>query len=205
MSSLPDAPATGRNREAILEVLRSEFRDRRSVLEIGSGTGQHAVYFSPTLDHLTWHTSDVRENLDGINAWVARAGTDNLHAPIELDVSHADATGLRSLGVDAVFSANTAHIMSADEVEAMFRLTGDLLSPGGLFCLYGPFRFDGEFTSTSNARFDASLKQQDPSMGIRDIEALDRYARNCDMFRVRLYAMPANNFIAVWRKNGAGA
>lgn len=197
MSERPDAPAARRNRGPILTVLEQEFADSRHVLEIGSGTGQHAVYFGEHLPHLTWQTSDVAGSHDGINAWIGHAGLANVLPPVALDVeTDADPEG----EFDAVFSANTAHIMNPDAVRRMFDLTGRLLPEGGAFCLYGPFRLDGDFTSDSNAEFDGSLKARNRSMGIRDLEWLDELANTAGLRRRALIAMPANNFVAVWRK-----
>jgi cyclopropane fatty-acyl-phospholipid synthase-like methyltransferase len=199
MSERPNAPATERNREAILQVLQTEFRDAKSVLEIGSGTGQHAVFFAGQLPHLTWQCSDREINHTGINAWIADAGRDNVLPPLALDVQDTEMPGA---AYDAVFSANTAHIMSFPAVECMFRIVGSCLAEEGVFCLYGPFNQDGAFSSPSNEKFDASLKAQDAAMGIRDLQDLDALAANNGMRRVRLYAMPANNNLAVWQKSG---
>lgn len=198
MTARPNAPASERNKQPILEVLREEFKDRHGVLEIGSGTGQHAVFFGAEMPHLVWQTSDLRENHDGILAWLDDANLKNVKPPLVLDVDEFDEA---SIAADAVFSANTAHIMSFDSVKNMFRLVGRVLPEGGVFCLYGPFNFDGRFSSESNAAFDASLRQRDPSMGIRDMAGLDQLAESSGMTRTRLYAMPANNHIAVWRKS----
>ena len=195
----PHAPAAERNRDPILAVLRHELETSRSVLEIGSGTGQHAVYFTAALPWLTWHPTDRAENLPGIRAWAADCPSDNLREPLELDVSAPPAI---SETYDAAFSANTAHIMSLDEVRLMFGLLDDALSATARFCLYGPFNIGGEFTAGSNQQFDASLRSQDPRMGIRDIEELDQFAGEGGFRRSALHAMPANNFIAVWSRSG---
>lgn len=197
MSRLPDSPAARRNSEAILEVLREEFGTSRAVLEIGSGTGQHAVSFSAALDGLVWQTSDRRVNHPGIRAWIDHARLANVNPPLDIDVlKNVDVSG----DYDAVFSANTAHIMSEDAVRRMFELVGRTLSAGGIFCLYGPFNIDGKFTSDSNAAFDRSLRSENPEMGIRDLEMLDGFAGDNALNRVRRYAMPANNMIVVWQK-----
>jgi cyclopropane fatty-acyl-phospholipid synthase-like methyltransferase len=195
----PDSPASERNKRPILEVLRAEFRNASQVLEIGSGTGQHAVFFAQELPHLTWQTSDLPENHETILARLARSAPPDIRPPLALDVENAE---LPPMSFDAVFSANTAHIMSIRAVQRMFALIGRILPDGGTFCLYGPFNFDGEFSSESNARFDASLRQRKASMGIRDLADLDRFANDAGMSRVRLYAMPAMNYIAVWQKTG---
>lgn len=197
MTRLPDAPAVQRNRDAILDVISIEFRQCKTVLEIGSGTGQHAVFFARHMPWLTFQTSDRVVNHEGIVAWLADAQLDNVMAPLALDVLQPpqfDET------FDAVFSANTAHIMSFAAVESMFEVVGQCLALDGRFCLYGPFNSGGVFSSESNRQFDASLKSQDSDMGIRDIEDLDRLAGENSLRRKQLYAMPANNQIAVWIK-----
>ena len=173
MTGRPTAPAVARNREPILEVLRAELADCRRVLEIGSGTGEHAVFFARAMPGLHWQTSDRRDNHPGIAAWIEHARLPNVASPLDLDVGMGPDPAGR---FDAVFSANTAHIMNLVEVEAMFALVGRVLDSGGRFCLYGPFRQDGEHNSASNAEFDAKLRGQDPGMGIRDLEDLDGFA-----------------------------
>jgi cyclopropane fatty-acyl-phospholipid synthase-like methyltransferase len=196
MPAKPDAPATQRNSEPILEVLRLEFGHARTALEIGSGTGQHAVRFAAELPHLNWQTSDRTDRHDGIRAWIVDSQLPNLGLPIELDVLSWVDSGKR---YDAVFSANTAHIMGIDAVAAMFRIVASVVNAQGVFCLYGPFNEGGRFTSDSNESFDQSLRAQDPQMGIRNIEELDDMAGRNGMQRVRTYAMPANNQLAVWK------
>lgn len=191
----PNAPATQRNRAAIRDVLAIEFQHAKDVLEIGSGTGQHAVYFAGEFPALTWQTSDRVENHAGIRAWLDDAGLQNALWPLDLDVLASPGPEAK---YDAVFSANTAHIMSFDAVACMFRIVENCLRDHGRFCLYGPFNENGAFTSASNERFDRSLKAQDPAMGIRDFEDLDDLGRRHRMQRIRTYAMPANNQIAVW-------
>jgi cyclopropane fatty-acyl-phospholipid synthase-like methyltransferase len=201
MNPKPFAAATERNSLPILEVIRSEFEHASTVLEIGSGTGQHAVSFGNALNHLFWQTSELIENHAGIHAWLDEEGLPNVRKPIELDVMTADVS---PQDYDAVFSANTAHIMSYEAVEKMFSLVGKTLRENGIFCLYGPFRQGGEFNTQSNADFDRSLRERNPEMGIRDLEALDKLGESGGMVRERLYAMPANNSLAVWRKRAAG-
>lgn len=202
MDELPDAPATGRNREPILEVLKVEFDGCRHVLEIGSGTGQHAVFFGSRLPGVAWQTSDLPARHAGIRAWLAAQACDNVLPPLALDVlADADPAG----DFDALFAANTAHIMSEQAVAAMFALAGRLLPAEAPFALYGPLRIGGEFTSQSNAAFDASLRARDPTMGIRDLEFLDELAAAAGLRRAALVAMPANNFIAIWRKSATAA
>ena len=199
MIEKPYAEATVRNSEAILGAIREEFCGLQSILEIGSGTGQHAVFFCQALDHLVWQTSDVAGNHRGIRAWLADASLTNVLEPLFLDVLEAR---LPRQSYDGVFSANTAHIMSPEAVEKMFTLVATVLQDNGVFVLYGPFRHGGRFNAPSNADFHRSLRQRDPDMGIRHIEELDSLALRGGMRRVRFYAMPANNSLAVWVKNG---
>jgi cyclopropane fatty-acyl-phospholipid synthase-like methyltransferase len=193
----PFAESCAQNQQVILDVLQREFSAAQHVLEIGSGTGQHAVFFARGLPHLIWQTSDVDEHHPGIQAWIADEGTDNVRAPLSLNVEN-DAWPDTSF--DAVFSANTVHIMGWPEVEKMFAGIGQALTNGGRFCLYGPFNVDGKFTSKSNARFELWLKQQNPKSGIRDQAALDVLAKTAGMSRTATHTMPANNNILVWEK-----
>lgn len=197
MIDKPTAPATERNRAAILEVLTAELKHAKLVLEIGSGTGQHAVYFANELPTLYWQTSDRVENHPGIVAWVEDAKLSNIGLPLALDVLQVSAV---EGNFDAVFSANTAHIMGFDAVVRMFQLVGRTLSEEGVFCLYGPFNLDGEFTSSSNEAFDRSLRSQDSSMGIRDLEKLVALGVKNDLQLLRRYTMPANNMLVIWQK-----
>lgn len=198
MTERPYSEYAERNGVPILDVLQNEFRDCTKVLEIGSGTGQHAVRFAKALPFLQWQSSDLDENHAGISAWIDAAGLTNLLSPVSLDVLTDD---VAADACDAVYSANTSHIMSVDAVVRMFRLVGKTLTGGGIFCLYGPFRLDGVFNSPSNEEFHAMLRSRDPLMGIRHLETLDGYGREHGLTRVRLYTMPANNYVAVWRKD----
>ncbi|MEJ2418022.1 MAG: DUF938 domain-containing protein [Exilibacterium sp.] len=193
----PFSQACQNNRDPILAVLRRVFSDRRRVLEIGSGTGQHAVYFARHLPHLQWYTSDLQENHEGILQWMAEYPLENLHSPRELDVSASD-WGVAP--VDAVFSANTVHIMSWSMVGKLFAGLGHTLLPGGVFALYGPFNYNGEYTSESNQRFDIWLKAQEEHRGIRDFEKVDKLAREIGLELVEDNTMPANNRLLVWRR-----
>ena len=197
MADRPYSEYAERNSGPILAVLQTEFASCRRVLEIGSGTGQHAVCFAHAMPGLTWQPSDRHENLGGIASWTEETCLKNLLPPIPLDVLSQDGP---DGPWDGVFSANTAHIMSVAAVERMFAMVGCLLASGGVFCLYGPFRQGGTFNTESNAAFHESLRCRDPAMGIRDIEALDEYGNVNELARVRLYAMPANNHLAVWIK-----
>jgi len=188
------------NKHPIADLLTELFRDRKRVLEIASGTGQHAVYFAKRLPHLVWQPSDLAENLLGIRAWVEDASLFNVKMPLALDVERGP---WPALDVDAVFSANSVHIMSMRAVEAMVKGVGELLKEGGLFALYGAFNYDGNFTSDSNRLFDEWLRSYDPLSGVRDFEAIDALAREAGLDFVDDHAMPANNRLLVWRKAGS--
>lgn len=197
MTDKPFAPACERNREPILAVLRTHFADRSRVLEIGSGTGQHAVHFAAAMPFLVWQTSDVAENLPGIRAWLDEADLANTPAPLVLDVAGSDWPATR---FDAIFSANTLHIMSWPEVERFFAALDRIATPDAKLAVYGPFNYGGAFTSASNAAFDESLKARAPHMGIRDIEAVDALARKAGFAMIDDVAMPANNRTLVWQR-----
>jgi cyclopropane fatty-acyl-phospholipid synthase-like methyltransferase len=193
----PYAPACERNREPILAVLRDCFADRRNVLEVGSGTGQHAVHFAAAMPWLSWQCSDRAEHLPGIRLWLDEAGLPNTPAPIELDVSGAWARRR----FDAVFSANTLHIMGWPEVQQFFEgVDAVLATDGGVLAVYGPFNDGGAYTSDSNREFDAWLKARDTRSGIRDFEAVDALAREIGLTLMDDVAMPANNRTLVWRR-----
>jgi SAM-dependent methyltransferase len=194
---LPFSAACERNKDPILEVLRLRFADRTQVLEIGSGTGQHAVYFAQALGHLTWHPTEQLVYLEDLTERVKLEGPGNLRPPTLLDVRQA-VWPVR--GVDAMFTANTLHIMSWPEVMALFNGIGTVLAPGGVLCIYGPFRYAGRYTSDSNQEFDRMLQERDPQSGLRDIEAVSLLA---DQYGLRLDAdfdLPANNRLLVFTK-----
>jgi cyclopropane fatty-acyl-phospholipid synthase-like methyltransferase len=197
-TTLPDAPATARNREPILAVLRQRFANRMRVLEIGSGTGQHAVYFARALKHLKWHTSDLPGNHEGIRAWIADAGLPNVFPPVPLDIGRAETWPITRH--DAVFSANTLHIASWPEVESLFANLPRVLAAKATIVFYGPFNIGGEFTSPSNQAFDAALRAENPARGIRDLEAVQALAVRAGLRFVEDIPMPANNRCLVFEK-----
>jgi cyclopropane fatty-acyl-phospholipid synthase-like methyltransferase len=200
--ALPSSEACERNKGPILGVLAELLPERSRVLEIGAGTGQHAVHFARHLPHLDWQPTDRREWLATLAERVRREGPPNLRAPVELDVNE---DSWRIDEVNAVFSANTLHIMTWTEVEAFFRGVGRVLMPAGVLAIYGPFRLDHAHTSQSNAEFDAWLRRRDPASGIRDFESVDALAA---AERLRLsanHAMPANNRLLVWRRCDGGS
>ena len=200
---LPFSEACERNKGPILEVLRRWLGESPGlVVEIGSGTGQHAVHFARHLQQLSWQPTETPGNLAGLNARVGVEGPCNLLPPLELDVVQHDWPCVAD-GADAVFTANTLHIMSWPEVQALFRGVGRVLRDEGLLIVYGPFRYGGQYTSYSNASFDEALRSRDPASGIRDFEALDALAVQQGLSLVVDEAMPANNQTLVWRKTGA--
>ena len=192
----PFSPACERNRDAILDVLRVQFADRSSVLEIGSGTGQHAVHMAAALPHLTWQTSDVAANLPGIRMWLADAGLHNTPAPLTFDINSA----VPAARYDAIFSANTLHILRWAEVERLFAGLSQLMAEYALLTVYGPFNYSGAFTSPGNAAFDAALRQDDPKRGIRDFEAVDALAKVAGLQLREDWSMPANNRCITWQR-----
>lgn len=196
----PHAPSCEKNRQPILEVLAEHFADRQRVLEIGSGTGQHAIFFAEQLPHLLWQTSDRAENLPGISAWLNEAARPNTPPPLELDVGGS----WPAQRYDAVFSANTLHIMAWSAVELFFDRLPDVLTADARLCIYGPFNYGGRFTSDSNAAFDLWLKDKAPHQGIRDFEAVDALARRAGLNLREDRAMPSNNRCLIWQFGAKG-
>ncbi len=198
----PHAPSCERNRDVILAVLRDHLPQDASVLEVGSGTGQHAVYFSQALPAVRWQCSERAEALPGLSLWVDEAARPNLPSALELDVARTDwpfvCAGRR---FDAVFTANTLHIMGWPQVVLLFGGLPDVLAPGGRLVVYGPFNRGGRFTSDSNAAFDGWLKRVDPARGLRDAEAVDALARRAGLSLIEDRDMPSNNSCRVWRRD----
>ncbi len=194
---LPFSASCERNKEPILDVLRSRFARSAQVLEIGSGTGQHAVHFARALTHLTWYPTEQLTYLADLTERVRLEGTHNLRAPTLLDVRQA-VWPLRS--VDAVFTANTLHIMSWPAVTSALNGIGGVLAPGGALCVYGPFRYAGSYTSESNREFDQMLQERDPLSGLRDIQAITPLAEQYGMRLVADHDLPANNRLLVFIK-----
>ena len=195
----PFAESCEINKHPILEVLKRVFADRSRVLEIASGTGQHAVHFGRNLPHLTWQTSELSKNHDGINAWLEEAGLPNVLPPVALD---ADDERWPVSTYDAIFNANTVHIISWPQVESLFAHIARVIEPGGCVCFYGPYNYSGKFTSESNARFDEWLKSRDPKSGVRDFEAMNRLASMHGLVLAEDIEMPINNRTLVWRAAG---
>lgn len=197
MAERPFSEACERNKDPILRHLRELLTEPGDLLEIGSGTGQHAVHFAAGLPHLIWHASDRPPHHAGIQAWMDWAALPNLKGPHTLDVSDSV---WPLTEVDAAYSANTAHIMHWWQVEAMFAGLGRRLRDGAPFCLYGPFSRGGRHNSDSNVRFDASLRKQDPGMGIRDLDDLENLGRAKGLMLKEEWRLPANNRLLLFRR-----
>lgn len=198
------SPACERNKEPILTVLTETLAAASTVLEVASGTGQHAVYFGQHMPHLSWLTSDLQVNHASIRAWIEESGLANVRVPVVLDVDDApwslrDA-GLPVANVDAIYSSNMLHIVSWPQVNQFFNGLSRLLKSGGALCIYGPFRYKGEFSSEGDARFDQILKEQNATSGIRDFEAVDALAVAEGLRLEKDVPMPANNHLLIWRK-----
>jgi len=194
----PYSESCDQNKKPILSVIKPLFSSISNVLEIGSGTGQHAVYFAEKMPHLNWHTSDCIAYLEGINHWLRDAGLKNTIPPFELDVSTSEWPELKP---DAVFTANSVHIMDHDNVVNLMQGVGAILEKHGCFVIYGPFNYNNEYTSKSNKKFDRWLKDRDPSSCIKDFESLELLAIENGMQLVKDYEMPANNRILHFVKN----
>lgn len=208
MTGKPYSESCERNSAPILQVLQQHLGQARTVLEIGSGTGQHAVHFAAAMPWLRWQASDHRDYLPGIRRWLDEAALPNTPTPLELQAVIGQ--GLQPLpplpvqdgvaGFDAVFTANTLHIMGWEQVQALFAGLPALMSPDALFIAYGPFNYNGAFTSDSNQHFDGWLKARDPRSRIRDFEAVDALARAQQLELQEDVAMPTNNRCLVWRR-----
>jgi len=193
----PFAPACERNKDVILALLKEILAECRAVLEIGSGTGQHAVVFAAGMPHLHWHTSDRSMYLEGIRAWVADSGLVNISHPLELDAGEPWQVPV----VDAFFTANTLHIMSWPLCQQLIGKVGANLPSGGRFCAYGPFNYGGAYSSESNAQFDIWLKQRDELSAIRHFEHVVAEAEAAGLRLIDDHAMPANNRLLHFQKD----
>jgi len=197
MSQRPYAESCDENKQVIFDVIKNIFSEPGRLLEIGSGTGQHAVYFTRQLPHIIWQPSDIEDQIVGIKLWMEEVDHNRIQPPVVLDVSN----GLWPFeNMDYVFTANTTHIISWLHVVAMFKGIGKVLKSGGMFAQYGPFNYNGEFSSESNARFDQWLKGRDAESGIRNFQDLEKLAAVNGMKLFKDYEMPANNRILVWQK-----
>ena len=194
----PFSQACENNKDPILSVLKRVFHSPCEVLEIGSGTGQHAVYFAEHLPHVTWQPSDQAVHLPGIDLWINEAKLGNIKDPLALDINQKPWPVSE---IDAVFTANTLHILSWESVQVFIESLGELMRPGAIFCCYGPFNVDGKYTSGSNAQFDIWLKEQNPLSAIRDLEAVISIASDAGIKLKENIEMPANNKLLIWEKS----
>ncbi|MGH1470350.1 MAG: DUF938 domain-containing protein [Cellvibrionaceae bacterium] len=192
----PFSQSCENNKKPILTILQKAFVHSQSVLEVGSGTGQHAVYFAEHLPHLHWQTSDLPENHVGICQWIESVNLPNLATPLALN---AEIQPWNVQPVDAVFTANTLHIMSWEQVNLFFKGLPNILLDRAMVAIYGPFNYGGSFTSESNARFNDWLKDQAPYRAIRDFEAVNELAKSVNLSLIDDYDMPANNRMLVWQ------
>ena len=198
----PFAESCEQNKDVILDVIQPLMTNSKDVLEIGSGTGQHAIHFAQAMSHIQWYPSDRSECLPGIRMWIDEfrakgVALENIRTPIELDVTQEN---WPELEVDVIFMANTLHIMHWDEVEGMFQKLSSVLKPGGMVLAYGPFNYQGQYTSASNQQFDGWLKSRDPDSGIRDFDELNLLASHNGLSIMADFEMPANNRILCWHK-----
>jgi len=199
---LRDAPATRRNREPILEVLREHFPRAGRVLEVGCGTGQHASFFAANFPGLQWLPTDVdRSSLHSATAWADAEGVLNVEPGEVLDASGDD---WPEGPFDAAFSANVIHISPPQVTPGLLAGVGSVLGPSGVFVLYGPFKVGGQFTSESNERFEGWLKSLDGSFGVKDMEVVLSLAGEAGLQHLETRAMPANNFCLVFSKGPSG-
>lgn len=194
---LPFSPACERNKAPILKELARVLRHSSCVVEIGSGTGQHAVHFAEHLPHLTWQPTELKPHLAGIDSWRKHCPQSNLLAPIALDMSNPPWAIPQC---DAFFTANTLHIVAWSLGKLMINECGKTLSPGGQLIIYGPFNYDGHYTSDSNAQFDIWLKKRDPASAIREIEKVVEIAESAGLHLNEDNDMPANNRLLVFEK-----
>lgn len=197
---LPFSQASENNKTAILDVFSRHLGDKDSVLELAGGTGQHAVFFAGLFTYLNWQSSDIPSNVASLNLRISAAELENLPPAIALDVNDKP---WACASYDAIFTANSLHIMSADSVESLFSEVSKHITEGGLLCIYGPFKYGGEFTTESNANFDLWLKERDPRSGVRDFEWVNGLAQDAGLKLLEDNAMPANNQMLIWQKASA--
>jgi len=197
----PFSQACENNKQPILDVLNEVLKQQKHVLEIGSGTGQHAVYFARKMPHITWQTSDLLINHEGINQWIDAYPLQNIKRPFTLNLEdNYRQQKLKFNSVDALYTANTLHIISWTLVLNFFKLVEKNLIEGGKLCIYGPFNYKGSFTSESNANFDMWLKERDKHSGIRNIEDVHLLATQSGLILRNDLSMPANNRFLIFEK-----
>jgi cyclopropane fatty-acyl-phospholipid synthase-like methyltransferase len=206
-NSLPYSQASENNKIPILSIFKQHLKNSNTLLEIGGGTGQHATFFSDIFKTIHWQSTDIPTNVDLLNLRILQADLLNLPRATPLDVNQSDwklkdETGENATNrkFDSIFTANTLHIMSANSVENFFRGTARHLYTSGLLLVYGPFKYDGGFTTESNALFDQWLKEKDPMSGVRDFEWITTIGTKNNLKLIEDNAMPANNRMLVWAK-----
>jgi cyclopropane fatty-acyl-phospholipid synthase-like methyltransferase len=192
----PYSEACLRNQEPIYQILSNWFKKPGTVLEIGCGTGQHAVYMSERLSHLQWQPSDLEEAIEGARLWIEEAGLNNLRSPMMLDLS-SDTSDIPRF--DYIFTANTVHFVVWKKVENLFNIASRHLNENGLFAIYGPFNFNKAFTSEGNARLDQWLKSFNPQVGIKDLDDIVQLAKTQSFRLEERCDMPANNMMLLFR------
>ena len=200
------APATKRNREPILNTLKGWLPNNGTVLEVASGSGEHAVFFAPEVKPLKWQTSNYdQEQIDSVNDWINHRPSSNLLHPIRLDVTKAqwptEAPDYKGGAITSIFNANMIHISPWRTSMGLMAGAGRILPSGGRLFLYGPFKFEGKHTSSSNEKFEEWLKTLDPEYGVRDIEAVMEEASKNGLKHVIARPMPANNFLHLFEKS----
>ena len=195
---LPYSQASENNKLPILSILQRYFHSVSSVLEIGSGTAQHGEFFAEHFPDISWQCSDIPENLKTTQQRIVAKGLQNLPTAIQLNV---DEKKWGCATYDCVFTANSLHIMAYDSVVNFFKGLPQCLKPNALVLLYGPFKYAGEFTTESNAKFDIWLKQQNPICGVRDFERVLELAEGAGLSFLEDNPMPANNQLLVFRQS----
>ena len=194
---LPYSAACERNQAPILQVISPYLEKATSVLEVGTGTAQHALYFAQRYPNLRWQTADQSHYLPGINAQLLNARLDNVSVPIELDVNQKN-WGFNGQAFDVIYTSNTLHIMSIEDVNAFFNGLSAVAQKETILIIYGPFKYSGAFTSESNQEFDQSLRERGEGSCIKEFNEIERLANQQGFKLLNDYAMPANNQCLIW-------
>jgi len=196
---IPFSGACERNKDVILEVILPYLSKAKTVLEIGSGTAQHAIYFAQNMPHLIWQTSDQKEYLEGINAQLQNADIDNVQRPYELDVNQNHWIENQQR-FDLIYTANTFHIMRWSDVCVFFNGLNTVVNTNAVLIVYGPFKYNGKYTSASNQAFDHTLRSRECGSAIRDFESVDELAKEQGFELIKDHSMPANNQCLIWQR-----
>ena len=206
MDGRKHAIATERNREPILKVLSEVLPSTGTVLEIASGTGEHAAYFAPRLKPRKWIPSDINPSLhESIIAWIRHSPSENLYQPLKIDASQpvwkVETQELLEISdIVAMVNINMIHISPWSACLGLMAAAGRILQPGGILYLYGPYKQGGEHTAPSNAAFSEYLQEQNPEWGVRNLEDVLEIAKTNNLFLQKTYPMPANNLSVVFKK-----